>query len=151
MNRECDNYPGLNHEDCTPDPYEAAVAYHFESQGFRAEKLCAARLPDGEVTPDFQISDDEYWRCLCEVTRLTSSAGALSESEWQYANRMEFEQLKAASKKGNFRLIARPDQIKLWKGEIPYPEEGRNTEEKERVYENAIANMWCSHQLQIAR
>ena len=88
MKRECDNYPDLNHENCILDPYETAVVEHFESQGFTVEKLCIAWLPDGEVVPDFRITDDEGWRCLCEVKKLTSSTGALSESDWKYTNRM---------------------------------------------------------------
>ena len=141
MKRECDNYPDLNHENCILDPYETATVEHFESQGFTVERLCTVWLPDGEVAPDFRITDDKGWRCLCEVKKLTSSTGALSESDWKYTNRIEFERLKAVAEEKKVRLIARPDQIKLWEGEIPYPEEGRNTEEKEREYEKAITDL----------
>ena len=141
MKRECDSYPDLNHENCILDTYEIAVAEHFTTQGFKVEKLCTAWVPEGEGVPDFLITGHADLRCLCEVKRITSSSGALSESDWKYANRMEFERLRAEARERNVRLITHPDQRKLFKGEIPYPEEGRNTEEKEKEYEDAITDL----------
>ncbi len=58
----------------------------------------------------------------------------MTEADWRYANHAEYENLKQEAKKLDAQLIVRPDQLKLWKGEIPYPEEGRNTEQKEKEY-----------------
>ncbi len=62
----------------------------------------------------------------------------MTEADWRYANHAEFEYLKQEAKKIDAQLIVRPDQLKLWKGEILYPEGGRNTEQKEKEYEKDI-------------
>jgi hypothetical protein len=139
MKKECASFPNLNHEDCELDFYETAVADYFESRGLSVERLCVACLSEGEKAPDFRITDASGQRCLCEVKKLESSTGAPTKSDWEYDNRTEFELLIEDARKTNVPLIATPDQIKYWKGEIPYPK--RSTEEKERAHERAIIKL----------
>ena len=138
MLKECDNYPNLNHASCELDQYEVAIANFFESHGLAVERLCSRWLPKTGLSPDFKVSKDDGSRFLCEVKHVESSTAALPEADWRYNNAKEYEQLIEASRKEGIPSIALPDQIALWRQEVPYPEEGRNTKLHEQEYEKTI-------------
>lgn len=138
MQRECDKYLHLNHESCKLNQAESAVATFFESRGLSVERLCARWLSEKGLSPDFRMSRDNQPLFLCEVKLIWSSTAALPEGDWHYNNTEEYRRLIEESEKQKVPLLALPDQIALWKGEIPYPAEGRNTKQKERGYEEKI-------------
>ena len=138
MKKECNRFPELNHKSCALDPYEKIVVEYLESRGFGMEKLCTEWLPEGERTPDFRVTGDKNLCYLCEVKALTSSTGALTKSDWKYANRLEYEQLKKLAESQNVPIVVTRDQMRLWKGEISYPTGGRATADTEREYEKKL-------------
>lgn len=138
MQKECDNYPNLNHGSCELDQYERAVVAFLESRGLAVERLCPICLPDATLSPDFKISEQNERQFLCEVKHILSSTAALPEADWRYNNREEYERLRETYQKDSVPIIALPDQIALWRQEVPYPEEGKNTKLLEEEYERKI-------------
>jgi len=141
MIKECDNYPELNHEDCILDPAERAIGEYFEKQGLSVERICSVKHGIGTKNPDFRLVDSDGSVCLCEVKAMLSSTGADTKGDWEYNYHVEFKQLIEKAQELGVIPVARPEQMKLWKGEIPYPKEGRNTEEKEKAYERDLDNL----------
>lgn len=138
MKKECDNYPNLNHEACEPNQYEEATAAYFESRGLFVERLCTRWLGEGRSSPDFRVSKEDKSQFLCEVKHVLSSTAALPETDWHYENKDQYKSLILQAKEQGMHLVAFPDQIALWKGEVPYPVDGRNTKQKESEYEQRI-------------
>jgi hypothetical protein len=141
MIKECDNYPELNHEDCSLDPAERAIGEYFENQGLSVERICSVKHQIGTKNPDFRLVDSDGSACLCEVKAMSSSTGADTKGDWEYSYRMESKQLIEKAQESGVIPVARPEQMKLWKGEIPYPKKGRNTEGKEKEYERDLNNL----------
>ena len=138
MKKECDSYPNFNHEACALNQYEIAVATYFEHCGLVVERLCTSYLSNAQSSPDFRVFKESECLFLCEVMHVVSSTAALSEADWRYENAQEYKRLIAASKELSVSLVAFPDQIALWKGNIPYPAEGKNTKQREKEYEQKV-------------
>ncbi len=134
MERECDKYPAIKHSDCGPNNHEKFIAKYLEAQGLQVERLCKAGLPEREKPPDFRIDTVKQEIVLCEVKALTVSTGALTKSDWEYANARDYELLKKLAEQINVKVITTSEERKRLTGQIPYPVEGRNTEHEEGGY-----------------
>ncbi|NOT03093.1 MAG: hypothetical protein HOP27_00685 [Anaerolineales bacterium] len=128
MKKECAKFPESKHTDCELNPDEKIMADYFESRGLIVERLCVGKPKkiEKEGTPDFRIVGKNLV-CICEVKRPDSPTGDLSESDWKYVNRLEFEQWKEEAKKQNTNLTVTCEQLELANGKIDYPDNERNT------------------------
>ena len=132
FNSECKKFPKLNHKACELNPEEYITAKYFKSRGLKVEKLCAVK--SNENVPDFRLTDNNDFVCLCEIKKPESPMGNLTDNDRRFANRADFDKFVEDAIKQNATPIVTQEQWKLVHDDVSCQEE-RNTDVKER--ENA--------------